>query len=91
MLIRLDRKKYALCAAIPGLFMAVITFWAGYEQIVSIYLPKGQYLLAVLALTAMLLMLIVFLNTFRRWRVLLSRQTLELDYYGDCVKEVIER
>lgn len=91
MLIRLNRRKYALCAAIPGIFMAFITFWAGYEQIVKIYLPKEQYLLAVLAFTAMLLMLIVFLNTFRRWRVLLSRQTLELDYYGDYVKEVVER
>ncbi|ANH81907.1 carbon starvation protein CstA [Niabella ginsenosidivorans] len=91
MLIRLNRKKYALCAAIPGIFMALITFWAGYEQIMKIYLPNGQYLLAVLAFIAMLLMLIVFFNTFKRWRVLLNRQALEIDYYGDYVKEIVER
>src|SRR5690606_22743032 len=28
MLIRLNRGKYALCTAIPGVVMAIITFWA---------------------------------------------------------------
>jgi len=91
MLIRMNRKKYALCAAIPGVFMAMITFWAGYEQVVNIYLPKEQYLLAFLAVVAMVLMLIVFVNTFRRWYHLLNIKGEIVDYYGDTVKELVER
>ncbi|CAL1518755.1 carbon starvation protein A [Chitinophaga sp. MM2321] len=91
MLIRMNRKKYALCAAIPGVFMAVITFWAGYEQIVEVYLPKGQHLLAGLAFLAMLLMCIVFVNTFKKWRQLYKLPALENDYYGDTVKQLVER
>lgn len=91
MLIRMNRKKYALCAAIPGVFMAIITFWAGYEQVRNVYLPKGQYLLAFLAILAMLLMLLVFINTFRRWYKLLKIDTVQTDFYGEPVKELVER
>ncbi|MBD1432614.1 carbon starvation protein A [Sphingobacterium sp. DN00404] len=91
MLIRINRGKYALCAAIPGVFMAIITFWAGYEQIRYIYLPEGQYLLASLALLAMVLMLIVFLNTFKRWHRLTKMEADKVDSYGDTVKELVER
>ncbi|RWU10769.1 carbon starvation CstA family protein [Pedobacter chitinilyticus] len=91
MLIRMNRKKYALCSAIPGVFMAVITFWAGYEQVVNVYLPKQQYLLASLAALAMVLMLIVFVNTFTRWSKLLKMQGEHVDHYGDTVKELVER
>jgi len=91
MLIRMNRGRYALCSAIPGVFMAVITFWAGYEQVSKVYLPKGQYLLAVLAILAMLLMLLVFVNTFKRWFKLLQINTGETDLYGDRVKELVER
>src|SRR5690606_32122389 len=91
MLIRMNRKKYALCAAIPGIFMALITFWAGYEQVVHVYLPKEQYLLSFLAILAMVLMLIVFINTFKRWYKLLNLKAEKVDYYGDKVKELVER
>lgn len=46
MLIRLNRVKYALYSDIPGLCMAIITFWAGYVRVMDSYLPSGQYLLA---------------------------------------------
>ena len=91
MLIRMNRKKYALCAAIPGVFMALITFWAGYEQVVYMYMPKGQYLLAFLACIAMVLMLIVFANTFKRWYQLSKMKADQVDYYGETVKELVER
>ena len=91
MLIRMNRKKYALCSAIPGVFMALITFWAGYEQVSKIYLPKEQYLLASLAILAMVLMAIVFINTFKKWHGLLNIKTHKVDYYGDTVKELVER
>src|SRR5690606_14280236 len=60
MLIRLNRGKYALCTAVPGIVMAIITFWAGYLQVVNSYIPEGQYLLAVLAIVAMVMMAFVF-------------------------------
>ncbi len=91
MLIRLNRKGYALVSAIPGVFMATITFWAGYEQIKNVYLPKQQYLLAVLAFSAMLLMFFVFLNTFKKWRELLKINATQIDVCGELVKELVER
>lgn len=91
MLIRMNRGKYALCSAIPGVFMAGITFWAGYIQVTAIYIPKGQYLLAALAVTAMVLMLIVFAGAFRKWYQLLQIKTTEIDHYGEPVKELVER
>lgn len=71
--------------------MALITFWAGYEQVVNIYLPNQQYLLSSLAVLAMVLMLIVFVNTFKRWYHLLKLKADKVDYYGDTVKELVER
>ncbi|MGC5746222.1 carbon starvation CstA family protein [Chryseobacterium sp. NFX27] len=91
MLIRMKRGKYALCSAIPGVFMAGITFWAGYIQVTTIYLPKEQYLLASLAAIAMILMLIVFIGAFIKWYQLLQIKTTEIDYYGEPVKELVER
>ncbi|MDR2232740.1 MAG: carbon starvation protein A [Tannerella sp.] len=67
MLLRIGPKKYALCTALPGLFMVVITIWAGFLQITTQYVPGRQYLLAVLAGVAMLLMLTVFVGAIRKW------------------------
>jgi len=89
MLIRLNRGKYALVSAIPGIFMAIITFWAGYLQVADIYLPKGQYLLASLAILAMLLMAFVFVGAFRKWYKLLGIPTEHTDSYGERVKELV--
>lgn len=91
MLIRLNRGKYALCSAIPGVFMAIITFWAGYIQVMDIYIPKQQYLLATLAVVAMVLMLVVFVGAFRKWYQLLQVKTSHTDFYGETVKELVER
>ncbi|GEN69283.1 carbon starvation CstA family protein [Chryseobacterium rhizosphaerae] len=91
MLIRMNRGKYALCSAIPGVFMAGITFWAGYIQVATIYIPKEQYLLAALAVTAMALMLIVFIGAFIKWYELLKINTTKTDFYGEQVKELVER
>ncbi|MDV3194577.1 MAG: carbon starvation CstA 5TM domain-containing protein, partial [Candidatus Phytoplasma australasiaticum] len=85
MLIRMKRGWLALCAAIPGIFMAAITFWAGYLQIVDSYWPNKQYLLAALALLAMLLMLVVFVNTFKKWYALTKVKTVLMDKHGEEV------
>lgn len=91
MLIRMNRGKYALCSAIPGVFMAIITFWAGYVQVTEIYIPKQQYLLAALAAIAIILMLVVFVGAFRKWYELLKIKTTVTDFYGEEVKELVER
>jgi carbon starvation protein len=91
MLIRMNRGKYALCTAIPGVFMAAITFWAGYLQVMDIYLPNKQYLLAGLAVLAMVLMLLVFIGAFRKWSSLMKTKSTQIDYYGEQVKELVER
>ena len=91
MLIRMNRGKYALCTAIPGIFMAGITFWAGYLQVKDMYMPNEQYLLAGLAVLAMVLMLVVFVGAFRKWSNLLKMKTQYVDQYGETVKELVER
>lgn len=91
MLIRMNRKKYALFTAIPGVFMAGITFWAGYLQVVDIYLPKRQLLLASLAILAMLLMLLVFMGTFRKWYQLFKTETNFIDQNEESVKVLVDR
>ncbi|MGN6510681.1 MAG: carbon starvation CstA family protein [Chitinophaga sp.] len=88
-LLRLNRGKYALVSAIPGLFMAVITFWAGYIQVVDIYLPNRQYLLASLAMLAMVLMAFVFVGAFRKWHQLIGRQVQGVDSHGEPVRELV--
>jgi len=88
MLIRLNRGWYALVSGIPGLFMAIITFWAGYKQVLDSYLPNGQYLLASLAVLAMVLMLVVFLGAFRTWYSLSRVTAHRVDAFGETVKQV---
>jgi len=90
MLLRMNRGKYALCTAIPGLFMVIITFWAGYIQISSIYLPNRQYLLTALALVALTLMTFVFVGAFRKWAELMRIKTTVTDRFGEQVKVLIE-
>ncbi len=86
MLLRMNKGVYCLCTAIPGIFMAVVTFWAGYLQITTSYLPNNQYLLAVLAVVVLALMLIVFVGAFRKWIQLMGIHSTILDEYGVPVK-----
>ncbi|GHT89043.1 carbon starvation protein A [Betaproteobacteria bacterium] len=90
MLLRLNRGRYCLCTAIPGLFMAGITFWAGFLQVRDIYLPREQYLLAGLAVLVMVLMAIIFVGAFRKWLSLLNIKTTTADDYGDQVKLLVQ-
>ncbi len=85
MIIRLNKAKYAWCTAVPGIFMACITLWAGYLQIFNNYLPKGNYLLATLGLIIMGLMLVVFAGAFLRWKELLGIKATVVDEHGKTV------
>ncbi|MCU0591784.1 MAG: carbon starvation protein A [Desulfobacterales bacterium] len=85
MIIRMKKGKYAAMTAVPGILLAVITIWAGYDNITDNYLPKGNYLLAALSVVIMVLMVIVFVGTFRRWFQLLHVKKTVVDDFGDKV------
>ena len=88
MIIRMNKAKYAWITAVPGVFMAFITMWAGYENIMN-FLPKGLYLLGTLAVIIMVLMVIVFVGAFQRWAELLKIKSTVWDESGDKVLEVV--
>ena len=91
MLLRLNRGRYALASAIPGIFMVIVTFWAGWLQVTEQYLPRQQYLLAVLGAAVMLLMTVVLAGAFAKWYRLIKTKTLQTDAYGESVKlKVVE-
>jgi carbon starvation protein len=90
MLIRMGRIRYAWCTAVPGFFMAFITLWAGYIQVTTIYFPGNQKVLTALGTVIMLLMLIVIVNSIRRWIALLNINHPQTDTYGDRVLYLVE-
>ncbi len=89
MLLRLNRGKYALAAAIPGIFMVIVTFWAGYLQVFEQYLPQNQTLLAVLGIIVMVLMIIVLAGALRKWLALMRIKHCVKDEYGEEVKALV--
>jgi carbon starvation protein len=90
MIIRMGKARYAWITAIPGLFMTIITMWAGYDNIVLNYLPKNEYLLAGLSIVIMVLMVVVFFGAFSRWYELLHVKTMVVDPYGKKVLATVE-
>ena len=88
-ILRMNKTQYAWITGVPGVFMTIITFWAGIWLVVNQYLPAGQYLLAVLSGLVMFLMLFVIVGTVRRWIVLLGIHTTVKDEYGDEVKVLV--
>ena len=90
MLLRMNRGKYCLVTAVPGIFMTAVTFWAGYLQLTTDYIPNGKYLLASLAGLVMVLMVFVIVGTFRRWSELMGVKTLVTDSYGESVRQLAE-
>ena len=88
-LLRMNKTRYALLTGIPGVFMTVITFWAGVWLILYQYLPGGRYLLVFLSLLVMTMMLFVILGTIRRWLKLLKEDRIVRDGYGDEFREIV--
>ena len=88
-LLRMNRHKSALLTGIPGVFMTVITFWAGVWLILYQYMPQGQYLLVFLSLFVMVMMAVVIWGTVRRWIVLMRENTVVHDQYGEEFKEIV--
>jgi carbon starvation protein len=89
MIIRMGKVKFAWITAVPGVFMAFVTLYAGYLNIAMNYLPKQKYLLVSLSAIVMALMVIVFVAAFRRWFELLKVKAPVTDHHGDPVLEVV--
>jgi len=89
MIIRMGKARYAWITAVPGLSLAGVTMWAGYLSVVNNFLPKGLYLLSVLAITVMVLMVIVMVGAIKRVMHLLKIQKTVPDQYGEPVLDVV--
>jgi len=85
MLIRMNKAKYAWITAVPGVFLAAVTMWAGYIQITQTYIPSGRMLLAGMGIAILALIVIVFIGAIIRWRELLQIHTTTSDAYGETV------
>ncbi|HBB92976.1 MAG TPA: carbon starvation protein A, partial [Bacteroidales bacterium] len=90
MLLRMGKAKYVWITAVPGVFMAFTTMYAGYLNVTTNYLPAGKYLLGVLSVIIMVLITIVLVSAFRRWYELLQIRKQVKDRYGELVLEVVE-
>jgi len=90
MLIRMGKARYAWVSAVPGIFMIPVTMTAGYLNVTTNYLPKGDWLKVVLSVTLMILMALVFIEAFRKWFQLLQVKELVKDKYGEPVLAEVE-
>ncbi len=90
MLIRMGKLKFVWITAVPGVIMAVTTLYAGYLNITTNYLPKGNYLLTVLSIIVMTLVVIIFIAAVKRCIDLLQIREPVIDPYGDLVLEVVK-
>ncbi|MBP2650746.1 MAG: carbon starvation protein CstA [Firmicutes bacterium] len=76
MLFRMGKARYTWITICPMIFMAITTFGAGYENIANIYLPVKNYLLATITGIMMVLVVVVIIDSIRRW-IELSRTSAE--------------
>lgn len=74
MILAMGKGKYALITAVPGLFLIPVTFSAGYQNIVTNYLPKGLYMLTFMSGILMFLTAIIFIEAFKKWYELIHSQ-----------------
>lgn len=74
MILAMGKGKYAIITAVPGLFLIPVTFSAGYQNIVTNYLPKGLYMLTFMSGILMFLTAIIFIEAFKKWYELIHSQ-----------------
>lgn len=67
LLIHMGKTRYVWVTGVPMVFVMVTTVAAGYLNIVNNYLPKGNYLLAVLSAIIVLLVVAVVVSAIRVW------------------------
>lgn len=69
MIIRMGKLRFSWVTAVPGVLMIPVTMTAGYYNVINNYIAKN-YLLAGLSIVLMILMAIVFIEAFMKWRQL---------------------
>ncbi|MHC1742457.1 MAG: carbon starvation protein A [Syntrophobacteraceae bacterium] len=72
MIIRMGKARYAWVTAVPGILMVPVTMSAGYLNVVNNFWPKGLYLLVTLSIVLMIMMALVFIESFRKWYQLMQ-------------------
>ncbi len=72
MIIRMGRARYAWVTLVPLAFITVTTVTAGYQNIVSNYLPQHNYLLAGISGLLILMVIAIILYSLRIWTSLLG-------------------
>jgi carbon starvation protein len=85
MLIRMGKARYMWVTAVPGILLAFVVMYAGYMIITAVFIPKNLYLLATMACIVMVMMVIVFVASFKRWFELLQIKDRVVDIWGDSV------
>lgn len=71
-LLRMGKAKYIWVTMIPMAFLLVTTIVAGYQNIVNNYLPKNNYLLAVLSAVMIVMVILIVADSVRVWIGILS-------------------
>jgi len=85
MLISTGRAKYMWVTAIPGIFMALVTIYAGYLNVTVNYLPQGKFLLAGISIAIAAMIVVILAATFKRWYELLQIKTRVSNKWGEKV------
>ncbi|MBE3575149.1 MAG: carbon starvation protein A [Firmicutes bacterium] len=67
LLVHMGKRRYAWVTAVPLAFMTVTTVSAGILNIVQNYLPKGNYLLAVLSAIIVILVAALLATSVQTW------------------------
>jgi carbon starvation protein len=90
MLIRMGKARYMWVTAVPGVLLGFIVMYAGYLTVTNVFIPKGLYLLATMATIVMVMMVIVFVASIRKWFELLAIKERVVDIWGDSVISPME-
>ncbi|MGB9821873.1 carbon starvation CstA family protein [Thermodesulfovibrio sp.] len=75
LLLRMGKAKYIWVTAVPMAFLLVTTIVAGYQNIVNNYLPKHNYLLAVLSAVMIVMVILIVADSIRVWVSILRGKT----------------
>lgn len=74
-LLRMGKAKYIWVTMLPMVFLLVTTIVAGYQNIVNNYLPKNNYLLAVISAVMIVMVVLIVADSVRVWIGILSGRT----------------
>ncbi|WP_353683307.1 carbon starvation protein A [Thermodesulfovibrio sp. 3907-1M] len=75
LLLRMGKAKYIWVTMVPMVFLLVTTIVAGYQNIVNNYLPKNNYLLAVLSAVMIVMVILIVADSVRVWISILRGRT----------------